>query len=41
MIGEGRDAIIRDVLEISSLPLVRKMWPLLEKRRVFFFEEWC
>ena len=35
MIGEGRDAIIGDVLEISTLPLVREMWKLLEKRRVF------
>ena len=35
VIGEGRDAIIGDVLEISTLPLVREMWQLLEKRRVF------
>ena len=35
MIGEGRDAIIDDVLEISTLPLVPEMWQLLEKRRVF------
>ena len=34
VIGEGRDAIIGDVLEISTLPLVREMWQLLEKRRV-------
>ena len=34
VMGEGRDAIIGDVLEISTLPLVRKMWQLLEKRRV-------
>ena len=35
MIGEGRDVIIGDVLEISTLPLVREMWELLEERRVF------
>ena len=35
VIDEGRDAIIGDVLEISTLPLVREMWQLLEKRRVF------
>ena len=35
VIGERRDTIIDDVLEISSLPLVREMWQLLEKRRVF------
>ena len=35
MIGEGRDAIVDDVLEISRLPLVREMRQLLEKRRVF------
>ena len=33
--GEGRDAIIGDVLEISTRPLVREMWQLLVKRRVF------
>ena len=35
VIGEGRDAIIGNVLEIPTLPLVREMWQLLEKRRVF------
>ena len=29
VIGEGRDAIIGDVFEISTLPLVREMWRLL------------
>ena len=31
VIGEGRDVIIGDKLEISTLPLVREMWQLLEK----------
>ena len=35
VISEGRDAIIGDVLEISTLHLVREMWQLLEKQRVF------
>ena len=37
VIGEGCDAIIGDVLEISTFPLVREMWQLLEKQRVFLF----